>query len=157
MADFTIPDPGVVPTEASDLTKAEMADLSAAKRNTVLYERTIEQFQNQIAFLEKLVHSEKSEKQDAFARCASFESEARNAVALRRAKAEMFVAFFLATIAMTIGGALIGSYPIANEHTPWQFYFGWALIIMAIVMGIFSRVVVWLITYKFPQYFKEAM
>jgi hypothetical protein len=156
MVDFNIPNPGVVSGEATDLTKAEMADLSAAKRNTVLYERNIEHLKSQISFLEQLVTKETTEKNAAISRNAALEEEAKCAIALRRAKTEMFVAFFLATVAMTIGGALISSYPITNSIAPWQFYFGWALIIMAIVMGLLSRFLVWLMTYSFPRFFQEA-
>jgi hypothetical protein len=156
MGNFDIPSLGQVSTEPTDLTKAEMADLTASKRNTVLYERTIEHFKSHIAFLEGLVNTEKQEKQGALTRCKSLESEARNVAALRRAKAEMFVAFLLATISMTVGSALISSYPITNGQAPWQFSFGWALIVMAILMGVFGRAVVWLVVYKFPKYFHEA-
>lgn len=156
MADFTIPSPGAVSTEASELTKAEIADLTAAKRNTVLYERTIEHFKSQIGFLEKLVNSEKTEKQEVISRCSSLEQEAKNATSLRRAKMEMFISFLLATIAMTIGGALISSYPINNGVAPWQFYLGWSMIGMAVVMGLFSRVLVWSAIYVFPKYFNEV-
>lgn len=156
MVNFDIPSLGPVSNEPTDLTKAEMADLSSSKRNTVLYERTIEEFKLRISFLENLVSIEKQEKQGALTRCESLESEARNAAALRRAKAEMFVAFLLATISMTVGSALISSYPISNGQTPWQFSFGWALIVMAILMGIFGRAVVWLVVYKFPTYFHAA-
>ncbi len=59
MGNFDIPSLGQVSTEPTDLTKAEMADLTASKRNTVLYERTIEHFKSHIAFLEGLVNTEK--------------------------------------------------------------------------------------------------
>ena len=156
MGNFDIPSLGHISNEPTGLTKAEMADLSASKRNIVLYERTIEQFTSNIAFLENLVKIKKQEKQGALIRCDSLELEARNAAALRRAKAEMFVAFLLATISMTVGCALISSYPITNDQASWQFLFGWALIVMAILMGIFGRAVLWLVVYKFPKYFHEA-
>lgn len=155
MVDFSIPSPGEVSNEASEFTKAEIADLTATKRNTVLYERTIENFKSQICFLEKLVTSEKSEKQEVINRCTSLEREAKNATSLRRAKLEMFISFLLATIAMTVGGALISSYPITNDVAPWQFYLGWSMIGMAIVMGLFSRVLAWVAIYVFPQHFSD--
>ena len=156
MGNFDIPSLGQVSTEPTDLTKAEMADLTASKRNTVLYERTVEEFKLHIGLCEGLVNVEEQEKQRALTRGEALESEARNAAALRRAKTEMSVAFSLATIAMTVGSALISSYPITNGQTPWQFSFGWALIVMAIIMGVLGRAVVWLVVYKFPKYFNEA-
>lgn len=155
MVDFSIPSPGEVSTEAGEFTKAEIADFSATKRNTVLYERTIEHFKSQICFLEKLLTSEKSEKQEITNRCSSLEQEAKNATSLRRAKLEMFISFLLATIAMTVGGALISSYPINNGVAPWQFFLGWSMIGMAIVMGLFSRVLAWIAIYIFPKYFND--
>jgi hypothetical protein len=156
MVEFSIPSPGEVSEEASEFTKAEIADLSSTKRNTFLYERTIEHFKSQICFLEKLVTSEKSEKQEVINRCSSLEAEAKNAASLRRAKLEMFISFLLATIAMTIGGALISSYPINNGVAPWQFYLGWSMIVMAVVMGLFSRVLAWVAIYVFPKYFNDV-
>ena len=153
MDKFEIPPQGEVPTEASEFTKQEMANLTPHKRSTILYETLVEDHKNQTAYLRQLIEEEKREKQELSDRCCQLQEKADQNPALRRAKTEMFAAFFLSTAAMTLGSLAIGTHPPVNGVMQWEATAGWALVLLAIVMGLGNRLLVWFMVYLFPNLF----
>ncbi len=135
MPDFSIPKPEAGVDEPSELTAIELADLSANKRNTYLYEehkRT----------LQTIVRELQAQKTELEQKREVDRTELMNKKATERAHCEAIVSFALATIIMTIGGGLISSFPMQKSEVPWQFALGWAFIISGIIFGIFSRMCV---------------
>ena len=65
MTDFKIPIPEENNIEPSELTQREIADLSAPKRNTVLYERHIENLNKHIDYLKSKLDASDEERKDA--------------------------------------------------------------------------------------------
>lgn len=138
-----IPQPETPSDEPTELSKMEMADLGASKRNTVLYERSLAVFERHNKFLTGQIEKLQTEIQALTLKDSSYRQAIADVATLERAQIEMAVSFALATVGMAVGGGLIGSYPISPTTTPWQFVFGWTLIISGVVFGFTSRVIVW--------------
>jgi hypothetical protein len=150
MTDFSIPAPEEASLEPSELTKIEMADLSASKRNTVLYERTIDSLNKHIDYLKNKLDASDNERREAISKLDDYVDESYKVPLLRRENIEMYVMFALVTVSMAIGSALISSYPKTNTDIPWQFGLGWGMVGIGALFGIFGRVIVWSY-YKFTK------
>ena len=133
-----ISSPGTPDNQPNDLTQQEMADLSAAKRNTVLYEKIIKDLKEDMGGL-------KSQNTLLLQKDSDHQRVCETHGMLRRSIIETHVSFALATVAMVVGGALISSYPIQHDDVPWQFAAGWCAIVLGVVFGVMSRVLVWMI------------
>jgi hypothetical protein len=153
MANFSIPSPGEVSKAPSELTKEEIAGLSASKRNIILYEKTIDELKAQVRYFKDLHEKEQEERRDALKRCEEYRKENQNIPALKRAKLETFVSLVAITCFMGLGGALISSYPISagGQNTPWQFACGWSMIGFGIVTTLILRPAVWALWNKFQH------
>lgn len=138
-----IPQPKTPSDEPSDFSKMEMADLSATKRNTVLYERNLAVFERHNKFLTGQIEKLQTDIQSLAIRDSSYTEAVSSVAMLERAQIEMAVSFALATVGMAVGGGLISSFPNSPADTPWQFVLGWALMLSGVVFGFTSRVIVW--------------
>jgi hypothetical protein len=138
MTDFSIPAPEEASLEPSELTKIEMADLSASKRNTVLYERTIDSLNKHIDYLKNKLDASDNERREAISKLDDYVDESYKVPLLRRENIEMYVMFALVTVSMAIGSALISSYPKTNTDIPWQFGLGWGMVGIGALFGIFG-------------------
>jgi len=143
MTDFSIPAPEEASIEPSELTQIEMADLSASKRNTVLYERTIDSLNKHIDYLKNKLDASDNERREAISKLDDYVDKSYKVPLLRRENIEMYVMFALVTVSMAIGSALISSYPKTNTDIPWQFGLGWGMVGIGALFGIFGRVIVW--------------
>lgn len=139
-----IPQPPIPSKDPTDLTKMEMAELSAEKRSIILYERALDQIRDHNNYLVGQIDKLQKNNGEYISREGRYEKISFDNGTLRRSHIEMGVSFALATVGMGVGGALISSYPIAANTTPWEFVFGWALLISGIVFGFTSRVLVWI-------------
>lgn len=144
MSKFNIPTPDNSSTEPSELTQAEMADLSAPKRNTVLYERTIESLNQHIDYLKGKLDDSDNERKGALGKLDIYIDNSYKVPLLKRENVEMYVMFALVTVSMAIGSALISSYPKTATEIPWQFGFGWGMVGVGALLGIFGKAIVWL-------------
>lgn len=134
-----IQQPSSVPTVLASL---EMADLSAQKRNTIIYERSISDLSNQAKRL-----SEQNTRLNEKLLCLTEENA--KIPQLKRGKTEMYISSAVSTILMAIGGGLISSFPIlADGKIPYQFAIGWTLLALAILLGALMRPLVWVVYYK---------
>jgi len=138
-----IPQPETPSDEPSEFSKVEMADLSASKRSTVLYERSLAAFKRHNKFLTVQIEKLQSDIQSLTLRDPCYNQAINNVAALERAQIEMAVSFAFATVFMAIGGGLISSFPYSPNSPPWQFVLGWTLILSGVIFGFTSRVVVW--------------
>ena len=150
MIEYKIPVPNQPSTEANDLTKLEIADLTPARRNTLLYERSIEQLKKNIDYLQKKLDSSDDERRVAINKLDTYIDRSHQAPLLKRENFEMYVLFALMTVSMTIGSALISSYPKTEAGIPWLFGLGWGLVGTGSVFGIFGKPLVW-VFYKLSK------
>lgn len=135
MSGVSVPEPNEPSKKASELSRMEMASLGAAKRNTVLYERYLEDEKSHNAFLVDQIHKTDLSHNKYCTVLSSLEN-------LKQANVEMFVAFGLATVAMAIGSTLISSFPRVGQDMPWEFICGWVLVVCGIVFGLLTRFIV---------------
>ncbi len=115
-----------------------MADLSAPKRNVVMYERQLHSLNENVTRL-RLKNEVLQEKNDSLqARVDGSQNLAEDLGALKRANFELFLDSVFSTIFMAIGGALISSFPlqaplkssIKLSDIPCLFAAGWVFILM---------------------------
>lgn len=151
MKEFSIPNPGQVPAEASDLTKQEIADLTPAKRNIILYEREIEYLKDIVAYLQGIINSLQTENAILLAEERSLLEDKTQLEVVRRSKLEMYFSFAIGTFVMALGGGLLGSFPTTPINTPWQHVVGWACIILGAIFGLFSRTILQLTLHFLPR------
>lgn len=144
MNSFNIPAAEIPSTEPSELTQAEMADLSASKRNTVLYERTIESLNRHIDYLKGKLDDSDAERKGAIGKLDNYIDDSYKVPLLKRENVEMYVMFTLVTVSMAIGSALISSYPKTATEIPWQFGLGWGMVGVGALLGIFGKAIVWI-------------
>jgi hypothetical protein len=157
MTEFKIPNPGPVPTEASELTLQEIADLAPSKRNIVLYEREIEYLKGLISYLQDTVSSLQTENSNLLAaERLSIDDKIKLGVA-RRSKLEMYVAFAIGTFLMAIGGGLLGSFPVTDSNIPWQHAVGWCCIILGATFGLLSRTIIQFVLHRLPRIAEDWM
>ncbi|MDP8218058.1 MAG: DUF1461 domain-containing protein [Candidatus Theseobacter exili] len=143
---FDIPSENKPSNDETELTKREMAELGASRRNVVIYERLIKDLQDQVAYFQEFYREEKEKREKD-------SEELRHLESIKRAKIEIVVQLFLVTAIMTIGSTLIAIYPRSEQNVPWQFLAGILCIILAFVFGVVQRLFVWCIWYKW--FFKK--
>ncbi len=137
-----IPKPDAGADKANSLTALEIADLSAPKRNTIIYERNIQDLREQISMLAQI--------NKELATTLNQKQELLNSLSLlKRGKVEMYINFIFATTIMAIGGGLISSFPMVNNLIPWQFAIGWSFIFLGVILGVVMRPIIWIIYYRF--------
>lgn len=141
MNKFNIPSPEQPSHSPSELTQAEMADLSAPKRNTVLYERSIEVLLSDVQHYRDVLKETQDERKALQKKLDDNVQNSTKIPVLKREKLEMFLTFCFVTFTMAIGSCLISSFPKTESHIPWQFGFGWALVLLGGVMTIFCKAV----------------
>ena len=144
MTEYRIPVPDQPSTEASDLTQIEIADLTPGRRNTSLYERSIEKLNGNIDYLQRKLDSSDDERRAAINKLDTYIDMSCQVPLLKRENLEMYVLFALITVSMTIGSALISSYPKTEAGIPWLFGLGWGLVGIGSLFGIFGKPIVWL-------------
>lgn len=143
--DLGITTPIQADEQPNELTQLEIADLTDKKRGTILYERMISDLKNRVEELNGRINNILQHNDLLIAKDSQHQDEIRENGAMRRSAVETTISFTLATLFMTVGGALISSYPMADKSTPWQFAFGWSAIICGFVFGITSRALAWLV------------
>lgn len=149
MRTVTIPNPSAPPSsEPNRLIALEIAALTPKQQLAVQNERILDILQRQI-------DSETAEKERYRNKCERLSKAESNVKALKRAKAEMFVSFLLATFLMGVGGAMTGAFPIVNGVAPWQNVTGWSLLGLGFIMSVSNRLAVWCICYFFPGVLNE--
>jgi len=144
MSNFKIPASENPSTEPSALTQAEMANMSATKRNTILYERTIESLSRSVDYLERKLDESDIERKNALKKLDHYTDDAYKIPLLKRENLEMYVMFALITVSMALGSALISSYPKTSTLIPWQFGLGWGLVGLGATLGIVGKASVWM-------------
>lgn len=144
---FNIPSLGSVPTEPSEFTTQEIADLTPAKRNVILYERQIVYLKGEVSYLQNLVADVRADNVELIKAERVSVSCKVSLEAARRSKLEMYVAFAIGTFLMAIGGGLLGT---ATLYVPWQHAVGWSLIIVGAAYGLLSRTIIQLVLHRFP-------
>ena len=142
MSNFNITEPEVPSTEPNEFTKAEMADLSASKRNTILYERTIDSLNSHIDYLKGKLDESDTERKVTDDKLDEYIDDAYKVPTLRREITEMYVTFALSTVLMTVGSIFISGYPKTTAIVPWQFSLGWAMVAIGALFGIASKAIV---------------
>lgn len=155
MSQFKIPVSKPPSTQPSALTQAEIANLSAPKRNTVLYERAIERLEDYIKYLQKKLDDSENERKASLEKLENYIDNSDKIPLLKQENFEMYITFALATVCMAIGSALISSYPKTATETPWLFGFGWAMVVLSAFFGIFKKPIVW-IYYKVTKEDKKS-
>jgi hypothetical protein len=157
MNEFDIPSIPQVPSEASDLTRQELADLTPAKRSVFQYEREIDFLKQHASYLQGLVNAFQIENAKLLAAERDSNDTRVKLEVIRRSKLEMFVAFAIGSCLVAVGGGLLGSFPATSSSVPWQHVAGWACIVLGGSYGLLSRLIIQFVLHRLPKIAEEWM
>lgn len=119
------------------------------KRSTLQYERSLEDFRDQVNCLRTQLQQAESEREVWLKRDRERELSQQEVLALRQGKQDLNLQFFLAMTFSLIGSCLISSYP--KKDDPIWFAVGWCMVLMSVVFSLLQRVIGEIVRKKWPQ------
>lgn len=139
MSPLPIPNENAPAKTDTELSKMEVADLTASKRNTILYQTVIEDLRGERL---RLQEDNKRLEQTSAQNREQVAAQAKRLVSVEAQNTEMWVGSGLAACFLAIGGGLISTFPKTEDLVPWQFAVGWCFLGVGILTSVVIPVLV---------------